>query len=63
MVVLTAVFALAIVEVTQVVVTLNAESCVSYLSDDTFKKEQSKTIKKLEKENKNLKENASNETL
>lgn len=62
MIVLTAVLALAIVEVTQVVVTSNAESYVRYLSEDVYYKEQGKKIKKLEKENKELKENA-NETL
>lgn len=58
MIVLTAVLALAIVEVTQVVVTSNAESYVHFLSDDTNIKEQAKKIKKLEKENKELQENS-----
>lgn len=58
MIVLTAVLALAIVEVTQVVVTSNAESYVRFLSDDTNIKEQAKKIKKLEKENKELQENS-----
>ena len=62
MIVLTAVLALAIVEVTQVVVTSNAESYVRYLSEDVYYKEQGKKIKKLEKENRELKENA-DETL
>ena len=57
MIVLTTVLALAIVEVTQVVVTSNAESYVRYLSEDVYYKEQGKKIKKLEKENKELKEN------
>jgi len=63
MIVLTFVFAVSIVEVSQIVIASNAESYVRYISDETNIKEQSKKIKKLEKENKKLKEEKLNETL
>ena len=50
MIVLTAILALAIIEVTQVVITANAEGYVRYLSNDVYNKEALKKLKKLEKE-------------
>ena len=56
MIVLTAVMGLAIVEVTQVVITANAEGYVCYLSNDKYNQEVVKKLKKLEKEREQNKE-------